>query len=154
MFPPERAPNVARLHATIQTQTIHVPPSCSQRHGGNSRQTDLAKLASQQPFCNGLRASATRFCLCLSPASNGSNVPPGLSFGPRRSCIQRCRSLVLVLMNGNRVNFAHGRRVRYAESASPLAPSTWRATSLPAGDQAFRGPHETNHTGPPAIHGL
>jgi hypothetical protein len=82
MFPPERAPNVARLHATIQTQTIHVPPSCSQRHGGNSRQTDLAKLASQQLFCNGLRAFATRFCLCLSPASNGSNVPPGLSVGP------------------------------------------------------------------------
>jgi len=77
MFPPERAPNVACLHATIHTQTIHAPPSCSQRHGGNSRQTDLAKLASQQPFCNGLRASATRFCLCLLPASNGSNVPPG-----------------------------------------------------------------------------
>src|SRR6478609_1176097 len=61
MFPPERAPNVACLHATIHTQTIHAPPSCSQRHGGNSRQTDLAKLASQQPFCNGLRALPRAF---------------------------------------------------------------------------------------------
>jgi hypothetical protein len=30
-----------RLHATIQPQTIHAPLSCSQRHAGNSRQTDL-----------------------------------------------------------------------------------------------------------------
>jgi hypothetical protein len=29
-----------------------------------------------------------------------------------------------------------------------------RATSSPAGDQAFRSPHETNHTRPPAIHAL
>src|SRR4030088_1652086 len=33
------------------------------------------KLTSTGPFCNGLSAFATRFCFCLSPASNGSNVP-------------------------------------------------------------------------------
>ena len=35
------------------------------------------KLTSTGPFCNGLSAFATRFCFCLSPASNGSNVPNG-----------------------------------------------------------------------------
>src|SRR3954470_9720751 len=33
------------------------------------------KLTSNNPLCNGLRAFATCFSLCLSPASNGSNVP-------------------------------------------------------------------------------
>src|SRR5450755_1578394 len=35
------------------------------------------KLTSKDPLCNGLRAFATRFCFCLSPTSNGSNVPEG-----------------------------------------------------------------------------
>jgi len=32
------------------------------------------KLTSKHPLCNGLRAFATRFCLCLSPQRNGSRV--------------------------------------------------------------------------------
>src|SRR5205085_10348183 len=45
--------SVVRLHATVQTQTIHMPLSCSQRHADNSRQTDL-KL----PVC----IRIARFC--------------------------------------------------------------------------------------------
>src|SRR5258708_40366622 len=33
------------------------------------------KLTSKDPLCNGLRAFATRFSFCLSPASNGRDVP-------------------------------------------------------------------------------
>jgi hypothetical protein len=36
------------------------------------------KLTSKDRFCNGLRAFATRFFFCLSPASNGSDVPQWL----------------------------------------------------------------------------
>src|SRR6195256_1415478 len=41
------------------------------------------KLTSKGIHCNGLRAFATRFSLCLSPAGNGSNFPGRANvFGP------------------------------------------------------------------------
>src|SRR6266849_769342 len=33
------------------------------------------KLTSKDPLCNGLRAFATRFFFCLSPAGNGRDLP-------------------------------------------------------------------------------
>jgi hypothetical protein len=59
----------------IHTQTIHAHPSSSQRHGGNSRQTDFTLS-----FCIELPVSATRIGICLSPPGNGSNVPDRLFF--------------------------------------------------------------------------
>ena len=61
---------VARLHATIQTQTIHAPLSAASATRDNSRQTDL-----KHAVCNGLCAFATRFSVCLSLPSHGSKVP-------------------------------------------------------------------------------
>jgi hypothetical protein len=58
-----------RLHATIHAQTIHVALASNQRHPGNSRQTDF-----KRSHFNALRAFATHLAVCLSPASNGSNV--------------------------------------------------------------------------------
>src|SRR6266516_3174129 len=56
-----------RLHATIHTQTPLLQPAPP----GSTHD----KLTSKDPLCNGLRAFATRFSFCLSPASNGRDVP-------------------------------------------------------------------------------
>src|SRR5258708_2968056 len=47
------------------------PASCGATHD---------KLTSTDPLCNGLCAFATSFSLCLSPSSNGSNLPELLTF--------------------------------------------------------------------------
>jgi hypothetical protein len=61
--------------ALIHTQTIHARPPCSQRHGRNSRQTDLkAFFGIESPVI------ATRVVICLSPLGNGSNVPEPMFF--------------------------------------------------------------------------
>jgi hypothetical protein len=53
------------------------------------------KLTSKRALFNGLRAFATRFSLCLSPARNGSNVPGRAKiFGPFGFDIQAPQSII------------------------------------------------------------
>src|SRR5260370_361669 len=86
------------------------------------------KLTSQDPLCNRLRAFATRFSFCLSPASNGRAVPPAPM--PLPSCLQiaardtahmpQLASCASAVVGGGRDNAAINRVLKRAEIAGPL----------------------------------
>jgi len=55
--PASMIPNVATPARRDSLQTIHAPHQCSQRHGGNSRQTDIKLPVCMQVarFCHAFR---------------------------------------------------------------------------------------------------
>src|SRR5437879_7804820 len=76
---------LARLHANDSyaddTQAPLMQPA--------PRRATHDKLTSKDALCNGMCASATRFSLCLSPASNGSQAT--LQMFQNGSCLQPLR---------------------------------------------------------------
>src|SRR5450631_2400607 len=101
-----------RPHATIHMQTIHAPPACSQRHAGNSRQTDFKRLRFQR---------ITRFC----------HAPAALSVTgkPRFKC-----SGIAHISASSSASFQTPERhnpalSQFASSASPAAGSLAAASS-------------------------
>src|SRR4030081_4159967 len=79
------SPKLVRLHAnhsyTDDTQAPFMQPA--------PRGATHDKLTSKDALCNGMCAFATRFPLCLSPASNGSQATVQLF--QNGSCLQLLR---------------------------------------------------------------
>ena len=89
------------------------------------------KLTSKDPLCNGLRAFATRFSFCLSPASNGSNVPERLMSSASSSLTPERHNLAFVsarlvcaaarrIVGGSLIELAVKRRAANFQSACDL----------------------------------
>src|SRR5437667_4522933 len=76
-FASERAPNESATPARNDSYADDTGAPLVQPASSGSTHD---KLTSRDPLCNGLRAFATRFSFCLSPASNGRDVPEWLIF--------------------------------------------------------------------------
>src|SRR5260370_7458067 len=68
------------------------------------RGTAHDKLTSKDPLCNGLRAFAMRFSFCLSPASNGRDVPQApISLTSWLQIAERDNASVCLMRAGSRI---------------------------------------------------
>jgi hypothetical protein len=70
-----KSPSLVRLHATIHTDDTRVPLMQPAPRGA----THDKLTAKRSLLASGSSAFATRVAICLSPASNGSNVLEWLS---------------------------------------------------------------------------
>jgi hypothetical protein len=70
-------PDLSRV-ATPARNDSYADGTCAPLKRPAPRGATHDKLTSMHPICNGLCAFATLFAVCLSPPSNGSNVPERL----------------------------------------------------------------------------
>jgi len=80
--------NLARLHATIHTQTIHGPHSRKPAPRGATHD----KLTSKEPPLQLIVRIGTHFSLCLSPPSNGSMFRKSAVSSASSQQMQVCRN--------------------------------------------------------------
>ena len=112
-FASERVPDLSRV-ATPARNDSYADGTCAPLMRPAPRGATHDKLTSKHPICNGLCAFATLFAVCLSPPSNGSNVP------------ERLMSTAFALRTPHRHNPT---RVQLASSAPPDAGSSAAASS-------------------------